>query len=159
MFQLRRSNKSDEKGSAFLEFVIALPFLVTLLVGLFDVSFAIKEYFFLTDAISSGATRAMVAPGLNDLSPSQIYVTGTSADCTGQNNSNTKTVHSRGANLIDFQNRSLSSLCIRSRLEPNADPNKTDVVFVQAYANYNGMLPLFHGMTISAQTRVPYLVN
>lgn len=159
MVKLRvtKLNNTNESGTAFLEFVIALPFLVTILIGLFDVSFAIKEYFFLTDAISSGATQAMVAPGIT--ASATYYVTGTSSDCVGTNNVNVEGIHERVANLIDLQNRSLSSLCIRSKLEPKTDPNDTDIVFVQAYAHYDGMLPLFHGMTISAQTRVPYLVN
>lgn len=153
------SSASDETGTAFLEFVIILPFLATILVGLFDISFAIKEYFFLTDAISSGASKAMITPELNSL---QMQFSGTHTNCTDRNDGNDESsqgIHQRVASLIQLQNRSLTSLCIKSQREQGDSPSEADIVFVQAYAHYDGMLPLFRGMTITAQTRVPYLLN
>ena len=56
--------RKEQRGTAFLEFMIALPFLLALILGIFDITVALNEYFFLADAVKAGAQRAMTAPNL-----------------------------------------------------------------------------------------------
>lgn len=155
LFRIYSLQPRCERGTAFLELLITLPFLAMLVIGIVDVSFAMKEYFFLSSAVSSGATDAMVASALE---PNTLFASGSSTFCLGANTPSSQRLHDKIARLITLQNRSLSSLCLRSRLEADS-PDTAPLVLIQAHAHYDGLLPLFNGMTISAQTRVPYLIN
>lgn len=148
--------REEQRGTAFLEFMIALPFLLALILGLFDITVALNEYFFLADAVKAGAQRAMTAP---NLVRNLQYASGPTISCSGANDKSSDLIHGRVANLINLHNRSLSELCIISERLQASDPSNADTVLVQAQASYEAIFPLFKGITISAQVRVPYLLN
>ncbi len=145
-----------QAGTAITEFALALPFLVAMLMGVIDITFALKEYYYLTGAVSAGAQRAMTAP---QLVSGTDYASGTRAGCVGSVDKRHELIHERVSELISLHNRRLTDLCVISRREaPGGGPNQ-NTVLVQVVASYQGWFPLFDGLAISSQVRVPYLLG
>jgi len=57
-----RRTPDDERGAVLIEFVLVLPLLLLLLVGMFDLGFAFQQYQAVTNAAREGA-RMAVLPG------------------------------------------------------------------------------------------------
>ena len=156
-----RSNQSapfagGERGNALIEFMISLPFLIGILTGIIDITLALKEYYFLADAVSAGAQRAMTAPNLVF---GLDYASGTRANCVGQTDPNHDLIHERVEEMVTLHNRQLTQICVLSHREPPGATPEQNTVLVQAIASYDGFFLPFKGLTISAQARVPYLLN
>lgn len=146
---------ANESGTSILELVISIQFLLGILFGVLDISLAMREYYFLSDAVSSGALKAMTAA---DLPAGLDFATG-GVGCSGASDPRHEQIHQRVVGLIRLQNRQLSNICILTLREATATIPVQDSVLVQAIATYEGFMPLFDGITISAQARVPYLVD
>ena len=151
-----RIRSVKERGSAGIEFMLSLPFMVTLLVGVIDLSFAFKEYYFLLDAVSEGGKRAMTAP---EFGSAVSFASGTREGCVGQI-ADRDVIGDRVTTLVHLHNRALSDLCIvAERTAAASNPGEDDTVLVQAVGTYSGLFPAFRALTISAQVRVPYLLK
>lgn len=144
----------SERGVAIVEFVIALPFLITLTVSVVDIGRTLKEYFYLRDAVAAGAERAMAVSQLAD---GVTYANTTANGCSGQTHATHTKIHERIIRLMGLQNKALSQPCVTTKLTKGGTGSTRDTVLVQASAEYQGFFPLFDGLEITAQTRVPYV--
>lgn len=140
----------NQAGNAMIETLIALPFLVTIVFSVLDISLVLREYYFLSDAVSAGAERAMTDASM---ASGTDYASGIRPGCIGEIESGR--VHGRIEELVDLHSLHLRDICILSHRE-SAGQN---TVRIQAVASYEGFLPPFDGITIAAEARVPYLLN
>lgn len=133
---------SDERGSAFLEFAISLPFLITVIIGVIDIGRGMREYFLLKAAVIEGAERAMSLSNL----------TGSLGCSSGTYDRSHEQVHQRVEELLTLQSRALTTPCVSSAVSSS---DKT--VMVRASAKFQAIFPLFDGVSIAAEARMPYL--
>jgi Flp pilus assembly protein TadG len=57
----RRSRAHNEQGQAMVEFILVLPVLLIVLLGIFQFGITFKNYISLTDAVRAGARTAAVS--------------------------------------------------------------------------------------------------
>ena len=153
----RKPNRSllGERGGSMVEFLISIPFLLTLIIGLIDIGRGMREYFLLKNAVSSGAERAM---SLADLPSGSEFFSLTAPGCTsGPHDSNHELVHQRVESLIGLQNLALTSPCISSQLSTTSGTSSDNTVKVRATARFQAIFPMFNRILISAEARMPYL--
>ena len=138
---------SQERGTAFIEFAISLPFLVTLIIGVIDIGRGMREYFVMKAAVIEGADRAMSLANLQ----------GSGSSCPGTANASHKQVHQRVSGLLQLQSHGLRDTCVSSEVITASGTTKDNTVSVQASASFVALFPLFDGVPIAAEARMPYL--
>lgn len=148
--------QTTERGSALVEFLLVIPFLITILIGVVDIGCALKEYFYLRNAVAAGAEYAMSASPLPANAP---YVTNANGNCAGGFDPVHSQVHTRIGRMIQLQNRALKDPCIESKLFLETGDTEDYTVKVRVTAKYDALLPTFDGIKISAEARVPYLLT
>lgn len=153
---------ASERGTALVELSLALPFLVALAVGVIDIGCGLREYYFLRDAVASGAEYAMAAspltPGGAQASDGSGACPGAPRDRAAPADGSHRRVHQRVMDVIRLQNTSLAGTCIVSQLTLEGGASPGFAVLVQATGRYEALFPLFDGITITARARVPYLL-
>ncbi len=174
----RQSNESaKDRGGAFTEFVLALPFLCVIAFGIFDIGNMINEYLQLTHVVRAGVRYAMGVPGLTEgqefygQTSDQACAVFTSAasptsgpTASSEYDESHGEIQKRMAELIKLDTRiSGKPVCFRSRFNHNAIVNAnfsapSDSVTVTVEAEFDGSLPFFHGMPIRVQGTGPYLL-
>lgn len=168
------SKEESEKGVAFIELVISLPFFVTLILGLIDCAGAVNTYFELNrladNAIQIAASEKQLEEGSFSMG-------------IDQNNCNTQprgtnsliSMAPKGGKQFNLQlkltklaqeslNSSFGSLdknsfCIVSTYSSkNGNSNLgSETVSMEVIASFKGMTPLFQGIEISGKGHAPYL--
>lgn len=157
----KRRRRDSEGGIAVVEFVIALPFLAALLMSIYDVGQVLNQYLLMNEAVHEGARMASGQIALSELAEYQ-QLTGdqncTGGAVTGNDSEVHEEFHQRIMGLINLQNKWVTgnSVCIKTGLTPGAVGSDRNV-YVRAQATYQGMFPLFNGLSISVQAEAPYL--
>ena len=150
----------DSKGSVIIEFMVALPFLLLLAFGVFDVGRILNQYLLLTHAVSAGARYAA---GIQDLTPA-LFQDPACGGGTPPDSSHSE-VQRRVMDLVSLQSIAIdSAVCIRSaRTTTGPSPiltgtNANEFVTVQIRATYSSFLPFMDGLPIQVTATAPYLL-
>ncbi|MCB0344229.1 MAG: pilus assembly protein [Bdellovibrionales bacterium] len=151
----------SERGIAIVEFAIALPFLVALFMSVYDVGQVLNQYLLMNEAVHEGAR---MASGQIDLTQVAEYQQLTAdQNCaggatSGGDSESHQEFHERIMGLVNLQNAWVTgnSVCIKTGLTPGAAAGDQNV-YVRAQATYQGLFPLFNGLSISVQAEAPYL--
>ena len=151
--KLRKTlSKSKERGTAMLEFALVLPMLLLLIFGVVDIGSALTKYMALAQVAGEGVRSAGERAGLEQGSYSDL------ADGGGQPGQ--YSVQSRVSSLLRFQNLKMNDMTINSAFDSVANP-ATGVgprtVSVTISGTYDGILPIFRGLTITANKSGAYL--
>ncbi len=175
-----KRTRTGESGQAFLEFALVLPFLILLLAGILDVGLMINEHLSLSNVAQSGIRLAQQTAELEVTSaphPRSHYVNTVLLPCTYNqavpnplppDGSQIKLVHDRVIRVLCLLQQRGQLRFIRSdtiileitRLPPDASvgaPDDQDTVSLSLWADYDGFLPFFRGLTIAARSTGPYL--
>lgn len=141
---------ADERGMAFLEFLIALPFIALLVFSIVDLGRVLNQYLLLTQAVHEGVKLASTVPGLEAgkrNSGSLCEPDAASVDTIHGN------VHKRVSELITLQSFAFlgDELCVSS------DRTNPTTVSVQVEAKYASIFPVFNGMNIRVRAEGPFL--
>ncbi len=157
----------SEKGAAYIEFLIAAPFLFMLSCCVYDVGRVLNQYLLLTHAVNGGVRYAM---GVQNLPEGEFIKQTTAtqncdADITGSTtiSSQHATVSERVKELVELQRDAIApEVCIQSTLirtpPAGADIRTTDTVRIRLRANYDGVFPLFKDFPINVSATAPYLL-
>ena len=149
----KNRRKSFERGSSLVEFAIAAPLLLTLLLGVFDLSRAINQYMVLSQIAGEGVRSASERAGLE--AGTNFVDLSTPGDSPGHYN-----VQSRVNNILLMQHLKINNLSIASSYSPQPDPTTGQggrTVSVTISGMYHGIFPLFKNLQIKAQKSGPYL--
>ena len=151
------TSNDNQRGIAFIELLIALPFLVTLFVGVVDIGQAVNQYLLLSEAVNEGV-RIAAEDG-------RLSINGTYAapgqSCTPQGSGDLdlhKEIQKQVKNVIGIQNHWIdpNSLCVQTTLADAATPSEKNVT-VTVSTTFRAMFPVFDGMNISASANGPHL--
>lgn len=158
-----------ERGTAMLEFMIVLPFLLTMIFGVVDLSRAISQYMMLSEAVSQGVRYAGSVSNLSgsvnteyrDLTPAQHCDTSMPKSFS-RNVINPSREHEQIQQRVEdlllqgSTSLDLDTLCIRSEVMPASGGAEMNV-HLEAQANFNSILPLLQGISLRAQATGPYM--
>lgn len=157
----------SEKGAAYIEFLIAAPFLFMLSCCVYDVGRVLNQYLLLTHAVNGGVRYAM---GVQNLPEGEfIEQTVEAQDCdpdiTGSTTLSAQhgVISERVKELVDLQRDAIApDVCIQTTLirtpASGVDVRFTDTVRVRLRANYDGVFPLFKDFPINVSATAPYLL-
>ena len=162
-----------DAGTAMMEFMIVLPFLLTMVFGVVDLGRAIAQYMVLSEVVSQGVrfggavsnlSKDNLGTEFSDLTPGQHCGTTKTKSASKSpisdavDNEIHQKIQQRVEDLVDQGNTSLdpATLCIRSKL--NTIPSSAEMnIHLEVEANFNSILPMFNGITLKAQATGPYL--
>jgi len=153
----RKSQLGSERGIAFIEFAIALPFLVTLFIGVIDIGQALNQYLLLNEAVHEGVRIAAEDGRLSQngtfAAPGQSCPQSGSGDLDLH-----EEIQKQVLQVIGLQNHWIdpASLCVQTTLQDAAAPTEKNVT-VTVSTTYRAMFPIFDGMNISATANGPHL--
>ncbi len=145
-------SKSRERGTAMLEFGLVCPILLALMMGVVDIGSALNRYMVLAQVAGEGVRSAGGQAGLEPGSFDDLSSPGLRPI---QYN-----VQSKVSSLLRMQNLKMNSVTINSTFDsiPNAVTGLGErTVSVRISGTYNGILPIFRGITITANKSGAYL--
>lgn len=166
--------EENEKGVAFIELVISLPFFVTLILGLIDCAGAVNTYFELNrladNAIQMAASEKQLEEGSFSMGIDQANCSSTLAGARMAKSAAPKGGKQYGmqSKLVKLAEESFNgsfgsldkkSFCIVSTYS-SKDKNPSlgsETVSMEVKANFDGITPLFKGIEISGKGHAPYL--
>jgi hypothetical protein len=158
-----------EAGTAMMEFVIVLPFILTMIFGVVDLGRAIAQYMMLSEVVSQGVRYAGSVSNLTDATTEFADLTNgqhcgahkTKAVSKGSqatDNEIHQQIQQRVEDLLAQGNASIDNdtLCVRSKLEKVAGSTEYNI-HLEVQAGFNSILPMFNGIILRAQATGPYL--
>ena len=174
MLASRTSTSRSERGAAYVEFLIAAPFLFMLSCCVYDLGRVLNQYLLLTHAVNGGVRYAM---GVQNLSEGAFIkqtaaTQNCDADMTGAETHNEKhaVVSERVRELVELQRDAIAAdVCIQTMLigtpasgSPSSPTPRgesvADTVRVSLRAYYDGVFPLFKDFPINVAASAPYLL-
>ena len=140
-----------------VEFAIALPLLILLIVTVCDMGRMLNSYMILVQVTGEGVRAASEWAGLEQGSKDQFRNLTDRNGYPGHWNAQTKV-----RNLVNLQGMGISNLSIASAYVRDPDPVTGDsgrTVSMSVTATYNGIMPFFRHVRLSAQRSGQYLFN
>ncbi len=175
-FSIRKENSenqritSDEKGTAFIEFVVAAPFLILLMMGVIDCARLFNAYQAMNqlanNAVSLAANTSRLEVGTF---ASDMHGSGcgglAAAPLGGKQASLQNRVVKLASGTLDQKDFKLNSdsVCICSEYSSAqvasaaGKPEASETVNSMVTARFDGLLPFLKNLKITANSRAPYL--
>ena len=155
-----------QAGNAILEFIIALPFLTTLIFGAIDFGTFLNQYQFLTQAVQAGVREA---ESLSQLETGSYNRLTSGQNCNGVTSRAPASTAEYQATIQDKVNDLIglhkirvksNTLCITSSLTktPGAgeDAKNENTVYVKVSATFDGLTPFAKLFPLKVEARGPY---
>lgn len=157
---MRKSRQ--QAGSALIEALITIPFLLTLVGGTLDLGRLLVQYMRVVQVASEGAKLAARQEALESGEVFTNLVNGT--HCFGEAPERGCQQHlqtqQRIATLLNVSELNLTNLIISSSYSPtfgSGPAPERDSVLVSISARYDGLLPFIRGVNINVARRAQYL--
>lgn len=139
---------ANSKKLPIFGFTIALLCLAVFAMIIIDIGNALTQYFYLREAVRSGAQKVMSLPSL---AADIEYGNAETQNCIQAKDHIHSQIHNRVLEFVKLHSPSLYDICVTSMLI-----SSSKVVKVQANAKFNALFPLFNLFTIKASTFTPY---
>jgi hypothetical protein len=154
--RLRSSRRrKGERGSSLLEFAIIAPVLITMFLGLVDLGALLNDYMVLSQVAGEGVRSAGGRVGLEDgpgfknlTDPNDCH---RSSPCPGQ-----YSVQYKINSILHMQDLRMHDMAIISAYDQTPGVGG-HTVSVTISGKYQGILPIFSNLRISAHKSGPYL--
>ncbi len=159
----------SESGAAMMEFMLVLPFILTMIFGVVDLGRAISQYMILSEVVSQGVRYGGSISNLKDTATKFSDLTAgqhcgaskTKAVSKGSimtDNDLHEMIQQRVEDLVEQGNSSLDgdTLCITSQLASVGAGSEKNI-HLEVQASFNSILPMFNGIVLKAQATGPYL--
>ena len=150
-----RSSPRSERGTAITEFVISLPFIISVATSVADIAMILHQYMVLTHAVYAGARQASQSVALEEGEYTTAGCLSGASNTTAHELVQQKVKEIISLNVLQVQS---GSLCVITSAygaapPPGANPR---TVRVRAEARYLSFFPAFSGFRISVDAVAPY---
>ncbi|MBP9838208.1 MAG: pilus assembly protein [Proteobacteria bacterium] len=153
----------NKKGTALVEFLIVLPFLILLVFTVIDLGAILYNYFVYSDSVNVGMR---VASDLSNLKVGYFENQTQGQDCSMLSTAASEDYneeHRKIQNAITemLNNNFLinkNDICIQTKLEPDSDPTK-GLITIELDSLYDGISPFLQNFPLKVTSKGHYLFD